>query len=289
MTDFLNLGLVNSLQVLVEEGSFARAAERLFVTPPAMTQQIQRLEAAVGYKLVERGTKPVRLTERGSDFMVHAAAALAASRLALGESAESRALRIGFINGYPTSRNDGFIARFRDENPSVSLSFVQLNWGDQIGRLIDGDIDASLARPPYEDAESIDVVTVHTEKRVAAVPASSALAEKERLTLADLDGYPMVGALGVSRSWTRYWVVDPRAGGKPVEYGCWAATMEEAVNGVALGGNVMITAESVANRYQHTGVVYVDIADIDPCHVDLCTRASDKRPLIRALRRAARA
>ncbi|AZG44150.1 LysR family transcriptional regulator [Gordonia insulae] len=289
MTEFLNLGLVNSLEVLIEEGSFSRAAARLFITPPAMTQQIQRLEAAVGYRLVERGSKPVRLTRRGSGFMVHASAALAQARLALGVDADRQTLRIGFINGYPGGTDEGFLIRFRAENPTVDVTFVQVSWGEQIGRLLDGDLDASLARPPYDDATGIDTVPVHREKRVVAVPIDSPLAEHDSLTLADLDGHPVVGAQGISREWTKYWVVDPRPSGEPVEYGVWAATMEEAINGVALGGNIMVTADSVAKRYQHTGLTYLDLTDGSTCQVDLCTRSTDKRPAIRALRRAARA
>ncbi|WP_187582077.1 LysR family transcriptional regulator [Gordonia sp. OPL2] len=288
MTEFLNLGLVNSLEVLIEEGSFARAAERLFITPPAMTQQIQRLEAAVGHRLVERGSKPVRLTERGAVFMGYASVALMQSRLALGTDAEHQTLRIGFINGYPDGQDNGFLARFRRENPGVTLSFVQLSWGEQIGRLLDGDVDASLARPPYDDTNGFDALPVHAEKRVVALPSDSPLAARDSLRIDDLDGYPVVGAAGISRAWTRYWVIDPRPSGRAVEYGVWAATMEEAFNGVALGGNIMITAESVAKRFQHAGVVYRDLADGGSCRVELCTRTTDSRPAVRALRRAAR-
>ncbi|RVW10500.1 LysR family transcriptional regulator [Prescottella agglutinans] len=288
MSSFLNLTLVNSLEVLIEEGSFARAAARLCVTPPAMTQQIQRLEGAVGYKLVERGTNPIRLTDRGREFMVHAGAALASSRIALGESTDQEILRIGFINGFPGRRDEGFLADFAAKNPHARLQFIQLEWGDQLSRLARGDVDASLARPPYREmADKMDRIVVHREKRVAAVPIDSPLAACEVLTLGDLDGYAVVGAKGIGREWTKEWVVDPRPSGRAVQYGCWAATMEEAINGVALGGNVMITAQSVANRYQHDGVAYRDIADVDLCQVDLITRATDRRPLTKELRRAA--
>ena len=289
MTEFLNLALVHSLEVLIEEGSFARAAARLFITPPAMTQQIQRLEATVGYRLVERGSKPARLTDRGRIFMGHASVALARSRLALDATSDRLTLRIGFINGYPGGLDDGFLSRFRAENPGVELCFVQLSWGEQIARLLEGDVDASLARPPYDDEAGLDMIPVHSEKRVVAVPVSSPLADRTVLSVADLDGYAVVGAAGISREWTKHWVIDPRPSGRPVEYGVWAATMEEAFNGVALGGNIMITAESVANRYQHAGVAFRDLADGGDCQVELCTRSTDSRPAIKALRRTARA
>lgn len=287
MAEFLNLNLVHSLSVLLEEGSYVRAADRLHITPPAMTQQIQRLEAAVGCALVERGAKPVRLTAPGARFMEHASVALTHARLAMGETLATE-LRIGFINGYPEGPDDGVLGRFRAANAGVGIRLVQVGWGEQISRLVAGDLDASLARPPYSHLDGIDAVPVHVESRVVAVPASSPLAARETVTLADLDGIPVIGAEGAAREWTRFWVVDPRPSGVPVEYGAWVTTMEEALSEVAFRGRLLMTADSVSRRYHHPGVVYRTLADVGKCQVYLCTRSADTRTGVEALRRAAR-
>lgn len=286
MTEFLNLNLVHSLSVLMEEGSFTRAAERLHITPPAMTQQIQRLESAAGVVLVERGTKPVRLTAAGARFMEHASVSLTHARLAMGETVHPE-LRVGFINGYPAGPDDGFLGAYRRARPDTRIRLVQLGWGEQVSRLLAGDLDASLARPPYTEAEGLDMVPVHVESRVVGVPVGSPLAELSEVALADLEGYSMLGASGAAREWTRYWVVDPRPSGVPVRYGAWVETMEEALNQVAFEGHLLMTAASVARMFQHPGVVYRPVPDAGDCHVYLCTRRADRRSSIQDLRRVA--
>lgn len=286
MVEHLNLALVRSLRTLLEVGSFHAAAARLFITPPAMTQQIRRLEEAVGYVIVDRAATPLRLTDRGERFMVHALAALDSSDRALGARDEA-ALRIGFINGYPRSRDEEFLVRFRERHPEIAVEFVQLNWGEQISQVFAGAVDASLARGPYLADVGIDRRQVHREPRVVAVPVGSELAARAAVTLADLEGLPTVRARGIDFDWTRYWVVDPRPSGRAVHYGVWAATMEEALSAVAMDGNIMITAESVSARYVHPGIVYVPVTGLAECTVELCTRVDDRRPAISALREAA--
>lgn len=285
MSDYLNLALVNSLRVILEEGSFRAAANRLHVTAPAMTQQIKRLEESLGFSVVRRGVQPVVLTDRGASFMVHAREALEASERALGIR-EKYVLRVGFINGYPRGQDEDFLLRFREQNPGSQLEFVQLNWGDQLTRLHSGEVDASLARPPYQDDRGVRRMVVHSEPRVVAVPSASALAAYGSLMLADIEGLPVVRAKGIGFEWTQYWVVDPRPSGAQINYGIWAATMEEALSAVAMSGNVMITAASVADRYVHPGVTYLPLDDVAYCHVELCTRITDRREAVQALRRS---
>ncbi|WP_161599351.1 LysR family transcriptional regulator [Arthrobacter luteolus] len=285
MTGHLNLAHVRSLEILIEEGSFSKAAARLHVTAPAMTQQIKRLEGFVGYGLVERG-QPVRLTVRGQRFMLHAKEALDASGRALGSHIQAT-LRIGFINGYPRGMDEEFLVELRRSNPELLVDFVELGWGDQTKRLLTGDIDASLGRPPFDHEEAIERITVYREPRVVAVPAGSNLAVRGSLILADIEGCAVVRARGAAEVWTKYWVVDPRPSGVPVNYGSWARTMEEALTAVAMSNNIMITAESVAERYKHPGVTYLPLDDASYCQVDLCTRKSDRRAVVRALRLSA--
>ena len=288
VAEFLPLALVHSLDVLLAEGSFRRAAERLHVSPPAMTQQIKRLEETVGYVLVVRGPQPVALTDRGAQFMLHAREALDASRRALGTDGPPR-LRIGFISGFPRSLDEEFLVRFRAAQPDTQLEFVQLGWGEQASRLLAGDIDAVLARRPFDHEDELDTVVVHREARIVALAAGSPLADRATLRLADIAQLPVLRASATSAEWNDYWSVDPRPDGTPVTYGGWAHTMEEALTAVAVSGNIIITAESIGVRFTHPGVRYVPVTDAPRCAVELCTRRIDRRPLIRALRDAAAA
>lgn len=288
VADFLPLALVHSLEIVLAEGSFRQAAERLHVSPPAITQQIKRLEETVGYALVDRSQHPVQLTERGARFMIHAREALEASRRAMGTDGQAR-LRIGFISGYPRGLDEDFLVRFRSAHPDVQLEFVQLGWGEQASRLLAGDIDAVLARRPFGHGHELDAIVVHREARIVALAAGSPLADRASLRLADIAALPVLRASATSAEWNNYWSVDPRPDGTPVTYSGWAHTMEEALTAVAVSGNIIITAESIGVRFTHPGVRYVEVTDAPRCAVELCTRRIDRRPIIRALREAAAA
>lgn len=284
---YLNLGLVHTLLVILEEGSFRQAADRLHLTPPAVTQQIKRLEELVGYSLIERGTAPSRLTERGEAFVVHARESLEASDRALGIT-DKQTLKLGFIEGYPRGNDEEFIVRLKDANPDLVLEFIQVDWGSQITKLLAGEIDAALARPPIENMENIEKIKIFQEPLVAAVLTDSELATQESLLLKDLEGMQVVRARGTADSWAKYAAVDPRPSSRPVNYGWSVRTIEEALLAVVMAENVFLTGQSVGERYNHPKVRYIPVDDGPYREVELCTRSSDHREMTRVLRRVAR-
>lgn len=288
MTEFLNLALVRSLQILLEEGKFRRAAGRLHITPSALTQQVRRLEEYAGVTLVDRSAVPVGLTVEGRVFMHHASTALDEARMAV-DSSHRRTVRIGFIHGFTALEDDGVIDTFARDHPQVEVRPVQLGWDEQIGALLRGRIDASLARPPHAVTDSINRIEVHREARWVGVPTNSQLASRDVLSVEDLDGLPVVGGADVDHAWTKWWAIDPRPTGSPVVYGAMITTIEEGLAAVAAQGNVMITSASVAHQYRHDKVTFVRLDHPSDCLVELCTLASDRRPHIRALREAAHA
>ncbi|WP_394160801.1 LysR family transcriptional regulator [Galactobacter valiniphilus] len=286
MGKYLNLALVDALLQVLEAGSVTRAAERMHVTPSAVTQQLRRLDEATGFEVLRRGVTPPQLTSRGQGFLTHAREALESSRRALDAGREVE-LRLGFLNGYPRTGREPFLEDFAHRMPGVRLKLQQLEWGRQAGAVLSGEVDAGLLRPPLADITGLELITVLREPRVVAVSASSPLAQQGSLLLEDIEGLPVLGALNADQDWTRYWVLAPRPSGLPVSYGSWAATMEEAVSTVAMSETIMITAESVGIRYSHPGVVYLPLDDAPYCTVALATRADDRREPINALRRAA--
>lgn len=287
MSEFLNLDLVRSLQILVEEGKFRSAADRLRVTPSALTQQVRRLEERVGVALVDRTSVPIGLTKEGSRFMVHASAALDEALFAVNAN-HRRTVRVGFIHGFTALEEKGLADALERISPETEVKPTQLGWDQQIEALLRGRVDASLARPPHTTTESIDRIEVHREARWVAVTSASHLASQEVVSVGELDGIPVVGGSHVGESWTKWWTIDPRPSGEPVVYGAMINTIEEGLAAVASQGNVMITSASVARKYRHDRVTFVRLGDATECVVELCTLAMDRRPQIRALREAAR-
>src|SRR5688572_14287969 len=130
---------------LAEQLHFGRAAERLHITQPALTKQIQRLEETVGGTLVRRGYREVQLTPAGEMLLPHAARLLEESAAALDVARRAvrgqlGVLRIGF--GLATVQLlPDLLLRFRSAFPGVELRLRDMPTPAQVAALVRGDLD----------------------------------------------------------------------------------------------------------------------------------------------------
>ncbi|MCG3757710.1 LysR family transcriptional regulator [Amycolatopsis sp. Poz14] len=290
----LNLHLVRYLVAVVDEGHFGRAADKLYVSAPALSQQIRKLERTLGAELLDRSAHPVRPTPVGRRFLDEARQALAAADRAVAAVEAHRrelaaTLRVGFMSASagPLVRN--IVDTARREEPGLSIRMVELPWSQQATTVRDGEVDAALVRPPIADATGLRLDVVHHEPRVVALPVTHRLASRDAVELADLDGEIHLTDDDADPAWVRWWACDPRPSGIPVRYGPSVRTMDEMLEAVAGGQAIVITGSFVADGYRHPHVAFVPITDAEPCPISLCTRAADTSPLVGALRNAARA
>jgi DNA-binding transcriptional LysR family regulator len=191
---------LDQLRVLVavaEELHFGRAAERLRMTQPPLSRQIQKLERAVGARLLERDSRRVTLTAAGEAFLTEArrmlALADAAPELARRISAGSSGLvRIGFTAASTFGVLGQLLNEIARELPSVDVDLTEMVTREQVEALRKEEIDLGLARPPF-DAELFDSRLLHREALLVAVPAGHRLAGRtRRVVAADLAGEPLV-------------------------------------------------------------------------------------------------
>jgi DNA-binding transcriptional LysR family regulator len=158
---------------VAEERNFTRAAQRLNIAQPPLSRQIQQLEENLGVQLLERNSRPLKLTETGKFFYSHAAQLL--SQTADLESMTrrvgniERSLSIGFVGSTLYGMLPKIIRRFRDENTTVELSLHEMSTMDQIRALKDGHIDVGFGRIRHEDA-NIRRVILREEKMIVAFP-----------------------------------------------------------------------------------------------------------------------
>jgi DNA-binding transcriptional LysR family regulator len=137
---------------LAEQLHFGRTADRLHITQPALTKQIQRLEEAVGGALVRRGYREVRLTAAGEVLLPHAARLLEESAAALDIARRAvrgqlGVLRLGF--GLATVQLlPDLLLRFRSAFPGVELRLRDMPTPAQVGALVSGDLDVGFVRLP---------------------------------------------------------------------------------------------------------------------------------------------
>jgi DNA-binding transcriptional LysR family regulator len=289
----LNLHLVRYLVAVVDEGHFGRAAQRLYISAPALSQQVRKLERALGVALIDRSAHPLRPTPAGERFLAEAREALAAADRAVATVSAHRreqitTLRIGFMTASAGPRIRQIVDEVRHEVPGVFVQLVELSWPQQASAVRDGVVDASLVRPPVKDTTGLRFDVVQLENRVVALPVTHSLAAREAVTIDDLDGEPHVAGDEVDPAWVRWWACDPRPSGVPVRYGPSVRTMDELLEVVAARQAIAITGGFVPESYRHPEVTFVPLVDVEPCPLSLCTRAADSSSLVASLRRAAR-
>jgi DNA-binding transcriptional LysR family regulator len=182
---------------VAEELHFGRAAQRLNMTQPPLSRQIQKLEKSVGAELLERDNRKVQLTAAGRAFLDEARRLMAladrapvtAQRIASGRSG---LLRIGFTAASGFSILGPLLEEIATSLPDVDIDLHELVTGEQIMGLQTGELDLGLARPPF-DTEVFNSHLLYREAMVVAVPDGHALAGLGRaITDADLGGMPLI-------------------------------------------------------------------------------------------------
>ncbi|MFF0312235.1 LysR family transcriptional regulator [Streptosporangium sp. NPDC004379] len=180
---------------VAEERSFTRAAERVHISQSGVSAQIRRLERELGAELFDRSARVATLTVAGEAALGHARAALAAAGAtgrAVGEVTGLLRGRLtaGMVVGCTVTPLFEALAAFHRAHPGVEISLLE----DGSDRLVEGvrtgALDLALAGTAALP-EGLETLTVVDERLVVAVPAGHALAERRRVTLAELCAYPI--------------------------------------------------------------------------------------------------
>ncbi|MGA5537983.1 LysR substrate-binding domain-containing protein [Mycolicibacterium nivoides] len=176
---------------VAEERHFGRAAERLHMAQPPLSQQIRRLEGLVGVELFVRTTRRVELTAAGATYLTRARAILDLVDDAAGEARRIAAgvvghLAIGCVGSATYSLLPALSRRLAEELPSVDFSFRgEMLASEQVDALRTGAIDIALLRPQADDP-STTVRVLREERLMAAVPARHRLARRKQISVSEL-------------------------------------------------------------------------------------------------------
>lgn len=181
---------------VAEELHFGRAAARVGMAQPPFSQQIRRLEANLGIRLLTRTSRRVDLTPAGArllegarDLLVRRADLKAAARGAA--RGETGVLRLGFNPSSAFGLLPGIIRRFRTEFPGVALQIEDREGLDMGFALAAGDLDLAIVRGPYQHS-AVACESLVREPFMLALSRSHPLAGKARLHLSALSDEPFV-------------------------------------------------------------------------------------------------
>jgi DNA-binding transcriptional LysR family regulator len=192
-----SLARLSCFIAVAEELHFGRAAERLHMTQPPLSRQIQQLEAELGVQLIDRTTRSVTLTPAGVAFLPDArrilqlaeSASLTVKRVPAGDLGT---VVVGFTAASAHVVLPLLFDAAREKLPDVKLDLREMVTSDQLEGLMSGELDLGMARPPVRRPGLVSRPLLH-EQLIAALPRAHPLADLGReLTLNDLDGQDVI-------------------------------------------------------------------------------------------------
>lgn len=176
---------------VAEERHFGRAAERLHMAQPPLSQQIRQLESELGVTLLRRTTRRVDLTDAGAAYLEKARGILEAVDEAGVEAQRVEAgltgrLAVGCVGSATYSLLPTLARTLREQRPGLDFSFRgEMLVPDQVAALLAGEIDLALLRPPV-DEPGLALHALRTERLIVALPEGHRLAGRRRVRVADL-------------------------------------------------------------------------------------------------------
>ena len=281
--------------VLAEELHFGNAARRVFLTQPALSQQIKMLERRLGTRLVERGTHSVELTSAGQELLPAVKSVIESmdclQRLVYEHGRQVTGhLVLGAIGGEAAQPyTHKMLTELRRRHPEITVEIRTLGFSSQFHSVAKGDVDAAVLLHPIPP--ELQTLNLSTDSRVALLPTSDPLlTDGAPLTLAQLADRTFVNmAPPVSREWWDYWSVNPRPDGTSVHYGPVVDDVEALMLAVARGQGIVFLPTAARHLYPRPGITYVDVADLPAYTAALVWAPKNRsRPVVSALREAAR-
>lgn len=266
---------------VAEERHFGRAAARLHMAQPPLSQQIRALEAELGVQLLHRTTRKVELTPAGTAYLARAHVVLAEVDAAAHEARQVAAGMVGrLVVGCVGSATYSLLPRLARglarELPGVEFGFRgEMLVPEQVRALRSGDIDIALLRPPVDDP-SLLTSTLRYDRLVVALPEDHPLAARRRVRIADLAGTDLL-VHGRSRSSAMHRQVERlcRDAGFEPRFRAEVAETSTLVTLVAGGLGAAVVPEPIT-ALTVPGVVYRPLADgpiIELALAYLATRA----------------
>ncbi|CAN5754541.1 LysR family transcriptional regulator [soil metagenome] len=192
----INLRRLAYFVAVAEDLHFGRAAARLGIAQPPLSQQIRKLEAELEAQLFDRSRRKVALTNAGTALLPEARRLLSLADQVTAiprdiQKGRAGLLRLGFTGSAGYRLIPTLLRHSREHLPDVSFELNELPTADQLARIEDGTLDLGLVRPPVLHG-SMRTAFVWTEPFVAVLPAGHRFAEQDEIDPARLRDEPFV-------------------------------------------------------------------------------------------------
>lgn len=256
---------------VAEELHFGRAAERLSIAQPALSKAIRRVESRLGVPLFVRSSRHVELTPAGEALLEHGRHALNAVGAAVRRAraaGDSRApLRLVLKPGGDAGLLSALLAAYAQEPAARRVDILFSGPADRTDFLRDGRADVGLLYSPFDDLDGLDHEPLHTEDRVAVVPAGHRLAGPAAVRVSDLEGETLPRWRGVPGV--------PGGGGSGPE----VADVVQLLHMITTGRMIAVLPRSLVVPLP-PGLVAVPVTDAPASTLVLAWNERDRRPAV---------
>ena len=246
----LDLRLVEYFVTVAEELHFGRAAERLHIAQPSLSQQVRRLEAQLGVSLLERNSRNVHLTPAGHALLQEGREALSHAQNAIQtvRAAGAPRLTVGFYGSAASELLPDVLREFTERRPEVEVTVRELLFGSTED-VLTGSVNIAFTRLLPGQTE-LEVEVLAQEPRLAALASSHPLAQHGALTFADLrDESFVVNPVARHDGPPPRWLAEQRRHGLPGRVAADATSLQEILALVAAGRGVSLLPSAVARHH----------------------------------------
>jgi DNA-binding transcriptional LysR family regulator len=284
-------GQLESFVTVVEEGQITRAASRLHIAQPALSQAISQLERELGLQLLERHARGVTPTAAGQIFFEKARVAVSATNDVLETAqtlarAAKAALEVGFLATPPTVHFPELFAAFRQNHPQCAISFRELPFPTDAAASWMKDVDVALCFPPKLES-TLEALVLRAEPRLLVARSDHPLAKRRAVAVADVLDETFVGyGPGHDRGWAGLWSLDDHRGQPPDSVTCdRLATPMELIAAISSANAVTaVPGCHAATIVSATSdLAAIPIQDAHPLNYSLVWRKDQRNSAIRAL------
>ena len=285
----LDLRLVEYFVAVAEELHFGRAAERLHIAQPSLSQQIRRLEQQLGVTLLDRTSRRVELTPAGQTLLTEGRRLLAQAQRGLERTraAGAERLTVGFYGSAASTLLPDVMRAFTEQQRSVDVSLRELLFGS-IEDVLGGEVDIAFTRLTPEQTE-VEVEIIAREPRVVALPATHRLAGRKSVAFADLrDECFITNPIVEDPGPPSRWLAEQQRHGLPGRAAAEASSLQEIFTLVATGRGVCLVPTAATRLHPRADVSYVEVRDADPAVVSLAWSRENDRPILQAFIETAR-
>jgi DNA-binding transcriptional LysR family regulator len=270
---------------VADELHFTRAAQRLFVSQPALSRQIQVLEQHVRAPLFVRSPRGVSLTSAGRALVPYARRTVdtwdeAQHAVAEAVAADSRTLTVGMSIGVGRGLVPVAVEAFLRRHPGFRVDFQQLPFDDRTLGLDSGVSDLAFCWLPLPADGGLAHRVLVREERLLALPRDHPLTERDELTMADLYDEPFLALPESTGSLRDYWLAVDARDGHPVRIGAVVHGPEEAVTALGRGLGVALISAGNAEIYRRPEYVVRPVRGLPPGELAIAWRADDTRPVV---------